>query len=122
MDQACRSKRTKGASALVSPDRHKTNHAVILGKAIAFPSCDADAAEAFLVLISGVIWLMTPSCSKHHLKVMLGARNSKGLFKGENWLGAPRKSYRYFFVRSICCRSFPCGARLIQLVEVIHII
>ncbi|WML47789.1 hypothetical protein RCG23_21030 [Neobacillus sp. PS3-34] len=94
--------RTKGASALVSSDRHKTNHAVILGKAIAFPSCDADAAEAFPVLISGVIWLMTPSCSKHHLKVMLGARYSKVLFKGENWLGA--------------------GARLIQLVEVIHII
>ena len=71
------SKMTKSASALVSPDRHKTNHAVILGKAIAFPSCDADAAEAFLVLISEVIWLMTPSCSKHHLKVMLLARYSK---------------------------------------------
>ncbi|SFQ87753.1 hypothetical protein [Bacillus sp. cl95] len=31
----------------------------ILEKAIAFSSCDDDAAEAFLVLISEVIWLMT---------------------------------------------------------------
>ncbi|SFA80114.1 MULTISPECIES: hypothetical protein [unclassified Bacillus (in: firmicutes)] len=78
------SQRTKGASALFSPDRHKTNHAVILEKAIAFSSCDVNAAEAFLVLISEVIWLMTKVVSA------LG-NNPEGLGAGAGLLENRRK-------------------------------
>ncbi|SFB06555.1 hypothetical protein SAMN04488577_3092 [Bacillus sp. cl95] len=63
----------------------------ILEKAIAFSSCDVDAAEVLLVLISGVIWLMT--------EVVLAFKNNpEGLGAGSGLLENRRKLSTLFYL------------------------